>query len=200
MTPEQIVRRLKDRFSDAVIEAVVEGKHPHVVVGPQQWRPIAQYLRDDPDLAFDALRCLSGVDYPPDHLVGVYDLISFQHRHTFAIKVRVDRESPNTPSISDVWPAAEWHEREAYDLFGIIYDDHPDFRRILLPDDWAGYPLRKDYNFPREYHGIPGSTELGMAEFVPAGGRGKPVTPADGLGDEDQALPGKEPKADESTD
>ena len=72
MTPEQIVRKLKARFGDAIIEAVVEGKHPHVVVCPQQWRPIAQFLRDDPDLAFDALRCLSGVDYPPDHLVGVY--------------------------------------------------------------------------------------------------------------------------------
>jgi NADH-quinone oxidoreductase subunit C len=76
------------------------------------------------------------------------------------VKVYCPRENPRVPSVVDVWKAADWHEREAFDMFGIIFDGHPDLRRILCADDWVGYPLRKDYVFPREYHGIPGSVEL----------------------------------------
>ena len=70
------------------------------------------------------------------------------------------RDNPHLPSVMDLWPAADWHEREAFDMMGIVFDGHSDLRRILLPEDWEGYPLRKDYVFPREYHGIPGTTEL----------------------------------------
>ena len=77
----------------------------------------------------------------------------------FAIRVVVDRNDPVIPSVADIWPTADWHEREAYDLMGIRFSNHPDLRRILCPDDWEGHPLRKDYEFPLEYHGIPGTTE-----------------------------------------
>ena len=79
---------------------------------------------------------------------------------TTPIKVFCPRDNPSVPSVADLWPAADWHEREAYDMFGIVFDGHPDLRRILCADDWEGFPLRKDYVFPREYHGIPASVEL----------------------------------------
>ena len=82
------------------------------------------------------------------------------HRHTFAVKVYCPRDAASIPSVADLWPAADWHEREAFDMFGIDFPGHPDLRRILCADDWEGFPLRKDYVFPREYHGIPGSVEL----------------------------------------
>src|SRR4029079_19158049 len=90
----------------------------------------------------------------------VYDLWSFEHRHMIAIKVFTPRDNPSVPSVADLWPAADWHEREAYDMFGIDFPGHSDLRRILCADDWEGFPLRKDYQFPREYHGIPASVEL----------------------------------------
>ena len=80
--------------------------------------------------------------------------------NVFAIRVEVPRSSATIPSVAALWPAADWHEREAYDMFGIEFTDHPDLRRILCPDDWVGYPLRKDYEFPLEYHGIPATTEF----------------------------------------
>jgi NADH-quinone oxidoreductase subunit C len=79
-----------------------------------------------------------------------------------AIRLRVPRDQASAPSVADVWPAAEWHEREVFDMFGVTFEGHPDLRRILCPDDWVGYPLRKDYEFPLEYQGIPGTTEYGQ--------------------------------------
>ena len=99
----------------------------------------------------------SGVDYVADgRMCCVYDLWSFEHRHSFAIKVYTPRENPSIPSVADLWPAADWHEREAYDFFGIVFDGHPALTRIMMPDDWQGFPQRKDYplgGIPVEYKG-----------------------------------------------
>jgi NADH-quinone oxidoreductase subunit C len=115
------------------------------------------------------LRCISSLDLvSEDKLACVYDLMSVgtdplgelvRQTTEFAVRVVVERTDPVIPSVADVWPAADWHEREAYDLMGITFSGHPDLRRILCPEDWVGHPLRKDYEFPLEYHGIPGSTE-----------------------------------------
>ena len=179
MTPEAIVEILKEKFGDQITGAQFSGCHPHVTVAADVWRDLAAFLRDDPRLKFDVLRCLSSVDQPEaDTLVAVYDLYAtdgrpgsselWTRRHEFCVKVKTPRGHPHIPSVADIWPTADWHEREAYDLMGIIFDGHPDSvdglegrhpRRILCPDDWVGHPLRKDYVFPMEYQGIPAVTE-----------------------------------------
>lgn len=170
MTPEEICRILKDRFGDAIEDAVLEGGHPYARIAADRWPKVAVFLRDDPRLGFNDLRCISALDLlAEDKLACVYDLyhvpmerpteLSTQ-THVFAVRVVTDRNNPVIPSVAHVWPAADWHEREAYDLMGITFTGHPDLRRILCPDDWAGHPLRKDYEFPLDYHGIPATTEF----------------------------------------
>jgi NADH-quinone oxidoreductase subunit C len=161
MTPQEIAANLVAKFGDAIIESFPDDKHPRVCIMAEHWRAVAEHLYGEADLSFDWLGCLSGVDYVADNqLASVCDLRSTKHHHWFAVKVLVDRDHPHIPSVMDLWPAADWHEREAFDMFGIIYDGHTDLRRILCPEDWVGFPLRKDYQFPREYHGIPGTTEM----------------------------------------
>lgn len=161
MQPTQIAAKLTQQFGDAITASLPQDKHPRVHTKSEHWRKIADFLYSDPELAFDFLACLSAVDYVADNLLcGVYDLYSMKHRHWFAVKVLTDRAHPSIPSVMDLWPAANWHEREAFDMMGIDFPGHTDLRRILLPEDWVGYPLRKDYIFPREYHGIPGSYEM----------------------------------------
>ena len=139
---------------------------------------VASFLRDDDRLGFVWLRCISSVDLVEEgKLAAVYDLHAMNRpegfspeaaarlsplagelwteRHPFAVRVIVPREQPHIPSVADIWPAAEWHEREAYDMMGIVFDGHPNLKRILCPDDWVGHPLRKDYEFPASYEGIP---------------------------------------------
>ncbi|MCC6906885.1 MAG: NADH-quinone oxidoreductase subunit C [Phycisphaerales bacterium] len=161
MNPTQIAAALEQKFPGRITASLPEDKHPRIHVEAANWREIAEFLARDPDLDFDFLLCISGVDYVgDDKLCAVYDLRSMTHKHEFAVKVYTDRNAPSIASVSDVWPAADWHEREIFDMFGIDFPGHPDLRRILLPEDWVGHPLRKDYVFPREYHGIPGSYEL----------------------------------------
>jgi len=174
MTPEAVLEVLQEAFPEEVTATVPEGVHPHAVVRPQRWHDIALFLRDDQRLRFDWLRCITGIDHIEDNLLtAVYDLHAtlppgrpediWRIRNEIAIKIQVDRERPHIPSVADVWPAADWHEREAYDLLGIIFDGHPDLRRILCCDDWVGHPLRRDYEFPLEFHGIPAVTEYGQS-------------------------------------
>lgn len=161
MTPQEISDRLNDNYPNYIIESFPVDKHPRIHLAAAHWLEIAEYIKHDPDLNLNYLMCISGVDYvADDKLACVYDLRSMTHKHEFAFKVFTDRNAPAIASVADLWPAAEWHEREIFDLFGIDFPGHPDMRRILLPEDWIGHPLRKDYEFPREYHGIPMSYEL----------------------------------------
>jgi NADH-quinone oxidoreductase subunit C len=161
MTLSAIANLLQQRFGTKILAAFPDDKHPRVHIDAVDVREVCEFLYREPSLKLDWLQNLSGVDYvADDKMCVVYDLWSFDHRHTFAVKAYCPRENPHVPSVADLWPAADWHEREAFDMFGIIFDGHPDLRRILCADDWEGFPLRKDYVFPREYHGIPGSVEL----------------------------------------
>src|SRR5205823_13489941 len=122
MTPSQIVQKIQTRFGEKIKAAFPEDKHPRVHVDAGDWREIAQFLLTDPELKLDWLACHSGVDYVADgKMCCVYDLWSFDHRHSIAVKVYTPREKPSIPSVADFWPAADWHEREAYDLFGIHF-------------------------------------------------------------------------------
>jgi len=175
MIAAHIVASLDSRFGAKLIAKNVEAADPFVVIGPGDLLDIAQFLRDDPALKFEMLNVISGVDYLETdpkkvakagfepHIEVVYHLQSFTHRHRFVLKVTLPRwksdkpgELPEVPSLTPLWASADWHEREVYDLTGVWFTGHPDLRRILLAEDWEGHPLRKDYEFPLEYHGIRG--------------------------------------------
>jgi NADH-quinone oxidoreductase subunit C len=161
MNSTQIATLLQQQFGDKIIASFPQDKHPRIHIDASDLRAVAEFVFREPTLKMDWLQNLSGVDYvADDKMCVVYDLWSFDLRHSFAIKAYCPRDNPHIPSVVDLWPAADWHEREAYDMFGILFDGHPDLRRILCADDWEGFPLRKDYVFPREYHGIPASVEL----------------------------------------
>ncbi|NDC77923.1 MAG: NADH-quinone oxidoreductase subunit C [Chitinophagia bacterium] len=111
------------------------------------WPALARELRTRDQLAFDYLFCLTCVDWKT-HLTMVYHLTSTRHRHHLVVKSRLDREAPSIRTVCDIWRTAEFHEREVFEMFGVQFAEHPDLRKLILPDDWQGYPLRKDYEDP----------------------------------------------------
>lgn len=176
MKPDEIFNVLREKFGeDVILRLETQHGDPWIEVKPDSITEVALFCRDDQRLQFDHLNNLCGVDYlEPDpkkaaragfepHLEVVYHLSSYTLRHAITLKIILPRwkddrpgELPEAPSVCSVWAVAEWHEREAFDLVGIRFIGHPDLRRILLPVDWVGHPLRKDYEFPLEYHGIRG--------------------------------------------
>jgi NADH-quinone oxidoreductase subunit C len=155
MIPQEIHDVLKTQFGEAVLEAKLEGVlDPFIKVAPGKILEVAKFLRDDEQTAFDLLMCLSGMDYTGGKLGVVYHLDSTKKGHKIVLKVDVTTDDPHCQSVESIWKTANWHEREAFDLFGILFDGHPDLRRILMPDDWEGYPLRKDYRVPEFYNGM----------------------------------------------
>jgi NADH-quinone oxidoreductase subunit C len=153
MNPADIHAVLQAKFPDAVLEFGGKALQPWVRLAPGAVAEVARFLRDEPSLSFEVCHCLSGMDYG-DRLGVVYHLFSMRHRHGIVLRADAARGDPRVASVAGVWAAAEWHEREAYDMFGIRFDGHPDLRRILCPEDWEGWPLRKDYRVQEEYHGI----------------------------------------------
>jgi NADH-quinone oxidoreductase subunit C len=175
MPPTSFLDRLRQQFGDAVRGANLDAIDPWIEVSPEGLRDVARYLRDEPDLRFDMLNCISGVDYLETdpkkaakadfqpHVEVVYHLSSIAHKHSLVLKVILPRwkddvpgDPPEVPSVADTWRTADWHEREVFDLSGVMFTGHPNLRRILCPEDWVGFPLRKDYEMPLEYHGIRG--------------------------------------------
>jgi len=175
MSGQAFLERLKKQFGDRITGANLTAIDPWVDVSPAGLLGVCKYLRDEPDLRFDMLNCISGVDYfetdPKKaaktdwqpHLEVVYHLSSIPHKTSIVLKIMLPRwkndqagELPEVPSVSAIWSTADWHEREVFDLMGVRFLGHPDMRRILCPEDWVGYPLRKDYEMPLEYHGIRG--------------------------------------------
>jgi NADH-quinone oxidoreductase subunit C len=154
MKADEIAALLGETFGAKILESKVDGFHPSSVVEPAAILEVCRFLRDDGRLAMDHLECLAGVDYK-DRVESVYVMYSMTHRHRFALRCKMPRENPHLPSVESVWSVANWHERESFDMIGIVYDGHSDPRRILMPDDWEGYPLRKDYKFPTTYRDMP---------------------------------------------
>lgn len=162
MSFEEIKQLLVAKFGAGVIIKEETGAlQPALIIDPYKIADVCLELRDNEQTYFDLLECLSGVDYGiEENMFGiVYNLASIPYKSRLTLKVvkyhdRSREDLPSFPSVSRVWRTAEWHEREAYDLLGIGFDHHPDLRRILLPDDWEGYPLRKDYKAQEYYRGI----------------------------------------------
>jgi NADH-quinone oxidoreductase subunit C len=167
MDAAKIHEVLVGRFGAKVTTAALDGPTPFVVVEPGALVEILTFLKEDGELAFDNLMNLSAVDWPketPPRMEVVYHLLSYRHGHTFGVKVHLPREEPQVDTVEALWPVANWHEREAYDLFGITFRGHSDPRRILLPDDWTGHPLRKDWVDPELYNGLRVKPTAQMAE------------------------------------
>jgi NADH-quinone oxidoreductase subunit C len=155
MIPQEIADSIKAKFPDAILDVKLDGAiDPFAKIAADRIKDVARFMRDDEKLAFDSLMCLSGVDYTGGKLGVVYNLASMKWGHKFTLKVDVTVENPHVQSVESVWKTADWHEREAFDVIGIVFDGHPDLRRILLPDDWEGHPLRKDYKVPEYYLGM----------------------------------------------
>jgi len=145
MTAEQLRQTLEALLPSSTFEE--GGEWTTLAMEPAAWPEAAAQLRSTPGLDFDYLFCVTAVDWKA-HLTMVYHLSSTLHRHTLVIKIKLDRNNPEIASVSAIWRTAEFHEREAYDLMGIVFTGHPDLRRLFMTDDWQGWPLRKDYEDP----------------------------------------------------
>lgn len=130
----------------SLLEFTEEGsEYLNISVQPGHLHQLMSELKEDDDTSFDYLFCLSGVDWG-EELGVVYHLESTIHRHSIVVKVKTaDRENPTLDSVHDIWATAEFHEREVFDFFGIVFNDHPNLKRLFLTDEWVGFPLRKDY-------------------------------------------------------
>jgi len=151
---EAIVEKIQQRFPEAVQSFNKEAVDPFALIAPERIAEVCAFLRADPECDFTSLMCLSAVDYPPETIQVVYHLHSIPQKHKLTLKVDLPRQDPRVPTVEGIWKMANWHEREAFDLLGVVFEGHPDLRRILLPFDWEGHPLRKDYVAPDTYRGV----------------------------------------------
>ncbi len=142
-----IVRRLKNWDAHAIVDAQLFRGELTVEISRGNLRRVAEFLRSDPELQFSFLADVTGVDrFPLEPRFELnYHLMSLEHRQRLRLKVRMPGTNPAVETVTTVWPGANWHEREVFDLFGVRFEGHPDLTRILMPDDWEGHPLRKDY-------------------------------------------------------
>lgn len=160
---DDIAKKLSEHFHDVKIDVVEGAKNPvsgalqgdpFLVVPTEKIKEVCNLLKVMDQFAFDCLSNLTAVDRK-DKFEVVYHLFSYKNKHSLTIKAYLPRDdNARIETLEDLWSAANWLEREVYDLFGIKFDGHSDLRRIMLPDDWVGHPLRKDYKEAEEYHGI----------------------------------------------
>lgn len=165
IAPKEIAEKIKEKFPDQVVDVAEFRDQVSVIVKRDQIVAMLRYLHDDPLLSFDHLQDLTAADYLNKKDVRfevVYNLYSIRFRHNIRIRAQVPDNDPKISSVVPIWAGANWHERECFDMFGIVFAGHPDLRRILMPEDWEGYPLRKDYplkgfEFEKDW---PGFTEV----------------------------------------
>lgn len=153
MDATEIHRRLEAKFGAAIGTLTTENPDPFIMIEKAAIAAVSRFLKEEQDLRFDFLESIAGVDLG-DKLQLVYHLFSYEHRHAIVLKLEMPYDDVEVPSCARVWRAADWHEREQYDLLGFAFSGHPDLRRIMLPEDWVGHPLRKAYEAPTSYHGI----------------------------------------------
>ena len=147
----KIGKLIQQKFPDSLSDNLNE---EFIGVKREKWIAVAEYIKSNSDIYIDSLQCITGIDLGDNILQSRYNFHSMRHGTLIEIRISVTRDSPNIPSIEKIWRIGDWFERETYDMYGIIYDGHRDLRRMLLPEDWEGYPLRKDYEEQETYHGI----------------------------------------------
>ncbi len=160
--PTEIAEKIKQEFPDQVIDVAEFRDQCSVIIKRDRLFNVCKYLHDDATLSLDHLKDLCGVDYLNKKDVRfevVYNLYSIRHHHMIRLRAEVPENDPTIQSVTPIWAGANWHERECFDMFGITFIGHPDMRRILMPEDWEGYPLRKDYPLKgpdpeHEWHGL----------------------------------------------
>jgi NADH-quinone oxidoreductase subunit C len=154
----KVLERLKARFLDVKLEANEFRSELTVVIPKEKIVEVCTFLKEDPELRFELLADLCGIDMniPTNRFGVIYNLYSFSNRHRIRLKTFTEEEHPIVPTVTGVWGTANWHERETFDMFGIIFEGHPDLRRMYMPDEFEYYPLRKDFPLM----GIRGSLEL----------------------------------------
>ncbi|MDA8154974.1 MAG: NADH-quinone oxidoreductase subunit C [Actinomycetota bacterium] len=150
MDPFEITGKLKTKFPGAVLDVTEFRGQVSVHLDKASILDVCRFLHDDPEMDFDYLMDLCGVDYmgraePAQRFEVVYHLYSIARKHLLRLRARVPEEDARVASLTPIWNGANWHERECYDMFGIVFEGHPELKRILLPEDWQGFPLRKDY-------------------------------------------------------
>jgi NADH-quinone oxidoreductase subunit C len=166
MTTNEIHERLRARFGDVVGPLSEPKIDPFCVVKRDAIVEVCRFLKTEPGIELDFLEDETAVDWPKRNVIEVvYHLLSYTIRHGFKLKVEADRAAPSVPTVEGVWKTANWFEREIYDLFGVDFPGHPDLRRIMLPDDWVGHPLRKDYQEAGGWHGISNVRENPLVEL-----------------------------------
>ena len=151
---DEIKKTLVEKFGDQILVKANSDKNL-LHLNPQKWEEVALFLCSQEKLLFDQLECLTGIDLGENHLLEVrYNLFSMNYRHKLEVRISTSRTDSSIPSVEKIWRMADWFERETYDMYGIIFEGHRDLTRILCPEDWEGWPLRKDYNVQDTYHGI----------------------------------------------
>ena len=148
---QNVCKKIAEKFPESIDK---EQNKDWIQLKPENWLEIAKWLKSNESLYFDSLQCNTGMDLGEGILESRYNLHSMKHLHKIEIRIKVSVEKPDIPSVEKVWRVADWFERETYDMFGINFIGHRDLRRILLPEDWEGWPLRKDYEEQETYHGI----------------------------------------------
>lgn len=151
MSVKEIFEKLKKEFAEEVFDVSESDLFPFALVSSSKIKEIASFFKKE---SFMHLSAITGIDEPPDFIFLIYHFYSLDKGLLLHIKVKLERNNPEAESISDIYSTANWHERECYDLLGVKFRNHPDLRRILMPEDWVGHPLRKDYKQIEEYHGI----------------------------------------------
>jgi NADH-quinone oxidoreductase subunit C len=156
---------LTARFGEAIGPLMPASKDPFCVVARAQWLDVARFLKAE--LGFDFLQDLTATDHPKENLIRVVaHFYGYGHRQMFVAKAELARVPASLASLAQVWRAAEWMEREVFDLFGVVFEGHPDLRRVLLPDDWVGHPLRKDYVEAGGYREISNERENPLDQYL----------------------------------
>jgi len=155
---EKVIEKLKRKYPDAVLKANEFRDELTIIIPKERIVEVCRFMKEDDELAFDFLADLCGIDMDTsENRFGViYNLYSLKNKHRIRLKTFAEEEHPKVPTVTGIWGTANWHEREAYDMFGIIFEGHPDLRRMYMPEEFEYHPLRKEFPLM----GIPGSLDL----------------------------------------